>query len=156
MTENINVPNGNEELIREIKKDFFSLRNGIIAESIKKLYPEGKIIFGLNVPQFMELSKKYPKNMDLGFSLWKDKKCRESRLLSLYIIPLEELDKEIAKSMIRDVESIEEADFLSFRVLRNLPYAQELYKEISSEDQPSESSSYCVSMFKKNLDQLKN
>lgn len=138
-------------LLREIKKDFFSLRNGIIADSLKKLYPSDTIIFGLNVPQFMDLAKKYPKDIELGLELWKEKKCRESRLFSLYIIPPSQLDKEKAKEMIRDVKSIEEAEFLAFKVLRNLKDAREIYEEISKEEMKEPLSSYCVSMFKKNL-----
>lgn len=140
--------------LNEIKKDFYSLRNGIVAESLKKIYPEGKIIYGLNVPQLMNLTQKYPKDLSLGLNLWKDKKCRESRLLSLYLIPPSLLGKEMAKEMILDVESTEEADFLAFKLLRNLPYAKELYDEIINADITAPLSSYCVKMFKKNLDSV--
>ncbi|MCH5241034.1 MAG: hypothetical protein J1F67_01230 [Muribaculaceae bacterium] len=140
-----------QKTIADIKKNFFSLRNGIIADSLRKLYPTGKIIYGLNVPQFMQLAKKYPKDVTLGLNLWDDKGCRESRLFSLYLIPPSELEKGNAKSMLLDVDSTEEAEFLPFRLLRHLPYARELYEELEAEQITDPLPSYCLGMFKKNL-----
>ena len=143
-----------KEILKEINKDFYSLRNGIIVDSLRKIYPVGTKIFGLNVPQFMELARKYSKELNLGLELWKDKDCRESRLLSLYIIPPAELKKEIAKEMVKEVKSVEEAEFLAFRILRNLPYAKELLEELTQEEISESLPAYCIAMFKKNLDQI--
>ena len=123
-----------------------------MADSIRKLYPAGKVIYGLNVPQFMELARKYTKDLNLGLTLWEDKGCRESRLFSLYLIPTKELGKDKAIAMIKNVESVEEAEFLAFRILRHLPYANQLYDEISKEYFSSSIISHCITMFKKNLD----
>ena len=139
------------EVIKEIKKDFYRYRNGIVADSLKKLYPPKTIIFGLIVPQFLELSIKYSKDINLGLQLWNDKNCRESRLLSLYIIPPSELDKKTAMEMIRNVNSSEIAEFLAFRILRNLNKAREVLQEIERENITEPLPSYCISMFKKNL-----
>ena len=76
MTKDINL------LIKEIKRDFFVYRNGIVAAALKKIYDTNILIYGLNVPQFIELAKKYPKDLELGNCLWQDKVCRESRLFS--------------------------------------------------------------------------
>lgn len=116
------------QILKEIKKDFYIYRNGILAENLKTLYPPGTLIFGLNVPQFMELAKKYPKDKELAFHLWKDKSSRESRLFALYVYPPKEMKLEEANSMINDVRSIEEAEFLAFRLLRHVEFAKELYR----------------------------
>ena len=141
-----------EQIIQNIKKDFFSYRNGIVANSLKGLYPSATIIFGLMVPQFMDLVAKYPKNLELALKLWSNKSDRESRLFALYIIPVEKVDFATAKSMAKDVRSIEEADFLSFKVLRNIPNANNLFEELSKENNPAPIYQYCLQMFKKNLD----
>lgn len=143
----------NDTKFRDIKKDFFSLRNGVIAEALKKLYPGKTIIFGLNVPQFMELRKKYPSDLDLGLKLWHDKGCRESRLFSLYIIPFDEIDMPTAIQMVLDVQSSEEAEFLAFRILRHLSFAQELFIKLDSVEKSS-LSDYCRIMLGKNLQQI--
>lgn len=137
--------------IKEIKKDFFRYRNGIIVDSIKQLYPPGKKIFGLIVPQFVEIAKKYPKDLSLGLKLWEDKNNRESRLLSLYILPPRQISKEKALEMIFDVESSEEAEFLAFRILRNLPYALELMSELRSLNLPNDTAEFCLLMFERNM-----
>ena len=141
-------------LIREIKKDFFKYRNGIIADSLKKLYGDGIMIFGLTVPQFMDLAKKYPKDFQLAIKLWEDKKNREARLFSLYLLPYSELEYEKAKEMFLDVQSLEEGDFLAFRILRHLPYAPNLYEELSDMTDQDKIFNYTLKMFKKNLDQI--
>lgn len=144
------MTNMDAELLN-IKKDFFRMRNGVVADSLKKLYPSGKVIFGLNVPQLAQLAKIYPRSLSLGMKLWEDKGCRESRLLSLYIIPPSELDKETALKMIRDVESREEAEFLPFRLLRNLSYAKDLVDALTASEIKGEMPLYCLEMLKKNL-----
>ena len=40
-----------KEQIRQIKSDFFSLRNGEIADTLRKAGSPYKIIFGLQMPQ---------------------------------------------------------------------------------------------------------
>ena len=140
-----------ENILKVIKKDFFCYRNGAIADSLRKLYRPGTIIYGLIVPQFIEISQKYPKDLELGMALWEDKNIRESRLLALYILPPYELDKENVKKMILDVESVEEAEFLAFRILRHLPYAKDLYEEIAQLPIEGTFPLYCLKMFKSNL-----
>lgn len=138
--------------IPEIKKDFFAFRNGIVADSLRKLYPASKMIYGLTVPQFLEMSKKYPKSLDLGLALWNNNSSREDRLFALYLIPPSELKEESAISMINDVESVEQAEFLAFKLLRFLPYAYELYHNLVSGEKLQQLPSYCLTMLKKNLD----
>lgn len=144
----------NIDLINGIKRDFFSFRNGIVADALKKLYPEGTKIYGLNVSQFIELAKKYPHEISLGKELLTDKNCRESRLFSLYILPHEQIDKSYAKMMIQNVVSTEEAEFLAFKILRHLPYASDLYQEMILDETLVDNPLYAVNMLKKNLDQI--
>lgn len=144
-----------DNLVKEIKQDFFKYRNGIIAEGLRKLYPEGTIIFGLIVPQFMEMAKKYPHQPELAFRLWHEEKSRESRLFALYILPAELLNEDDALALINSVRSQEEAEFLAFRILRHLPFANHLlsaydplYENIDSLQ------GYTFFMLKKNLGQI--
>lgn len=142
-----------ETLLQDIKKDFYRYRNGMVAGIMKKYSPSGKLIYGLNVPQFLEMSKNYPHDMELGLKLWENKNCRESRLFALYILPTEQLSKDQARDMFLDVETSEEAEFLAFRILRKLPFAKELFTELSLEPSLSKYPAYCLLMFEKNLNQ---
>ena len=144
----------NSSVLASIKKDFYIYRNGVVADALKALYGSGKMIFGLTVPQFMELSKKYPKDINLGLSLWKEKNIRECRILALYIIPPESVSPEIARELIADVESGEEAEFLAFRLLRRINNARQFYESLDWDDFQDRWPSYCLEMFKRNLDQI--
>ena len=144
-----------DTLLQDIKKDFYRYRNGIVAESLRKLYDPDVLIFGLTVPQLMEIARKYPKDLKLGLQLWKDKKTRESRLLALYLIPVALLEKETAREMFLDIRNFEEADFLTFRILRNTSYSEELYNDLCKENLFDPNLKYGLTMFKKNLDMVK-
>lgn len=62
----------------------------------------------------------------LALQLWAEKECRESRLLACYLFDPENLSREEALALARDVISREEADILAWRLLRKLPFATEL------------------------------
>lgn len=140
----------------EIKKDFFRYRNGIIADSLKNMYPSGKQIFGLTAPQLKEISKKYPKDQVLGMMLWNDRKVRESRMLALYLLSPTDISFLSAKEMIEDVQSKEEAEFLAFKILRNLPYAEDLLIFESKIAHKDPNIVYCVEMLRRNLEILRS
>lgn len=140
-----------EKVLKDIKQDFFRFRNGMVAQQLKNLYPAGTLIYGLNVPQFVELSQKYPKDKEIGLSLWNDKSSRESRLLALYILPPQELSIKIVQQMILEVRSSEEAEFLAFKILRHLQDAEILLDQITNIEIEDKTVLYCVHMFQKNL-----
>ena len=141
-----------KKILQEIKKDFFFYKNGIIADSLRKLYDTDVIVFGLNLPQIIDLSKKYPKDIQIGIELWNDKKVRESRLLALYLLPATEIPYSMASEMILDVRSIEEAELLAFRLLKYLSYAEDLLKEFNAKENLEAFPLHCVRMLGKNLD----
>lgn len=142
---------GSKEKIQSIKKDFFSLRNGMVADSLRKLYPSGCLIFGLMVPQFLDMEKKYSKDLETGILLWNENSSREARLFSLYLIPPNELSLKQAIEMIEQVESYEQGDFLAFRILRNLQEASQLLYELKLKNHTDPFILHCIEMFEKNL-----
>ena len=142
-----------QETLRAIKQDFFRFRNGIVAEGLKGITGNAKRIYGLTVPQFMEMSKKYSKDTELGLLLWQDEGTRESRIFALYLIDPNDIDLKHANRLISDVQSFEEGDFLAFKVLRNIPEAEKVYKELSNSNEEFDGwSSHCLEMFRKNLE----
>ena len=48
-----------KETIRQIKSDFFALRNGVIADKLRSAGCPYKIIFGLTVPQIESVAAKH-------------------------------------------------------------------------------------------------
>ena len=121
-----------KEQIREIKQLFYTYRNGIIADNLRKAGDEHNIIFGLNIPQIQDISKSLPKSQELAQWLWGNDSTRESQLLAPLLYPIETFTKEVAIQWISTVPNHEIADNLCHKLLRKLPYAEELAWEFLS------------------------
>ena len=114
---------------QEIKKEFFSFRNGIVAKTfLDSGYPY-KHIYGLQLPELGRIARNCGMpDETLARELWADRECRESRLLATWLFDPEKHDIETSTEIIRDVKTQEEADILAFRFLKRLPFAPELLK----------------------------
>lgn len=109
-----------QERAAEIRRRFFAMRNGIVADALRKAGDPHKMIFGLQLPQLREIAEATGRdNHDLGLYLWKeDSGSREARLLACWIIPAGSLSQAEWESMAESVCTREEADMLAFRILR--------------------------------------
>lgn len=121
--------------IQEIKKYFFTFRDGNTADVLKRGGVPCKIVFGLQIPQLSVLAKKMAQmepddREELAKQLWADRDVRESRLLACYLFDPARVSFDDCHNMALDVRSQEEADMLAFRLLRHTPFVQDLYAEI--------------------------
>ena len=119
-----------KETLKNIKHHFFAFRNGIVADAVRKQTGR-EVVFGLQVPQLAEMARSLTPSMELADTLWADRKVRESRLLATYLFPIGEVTREKAFALAADVETVEEADMLAFRLLKRLPFAPELLEEMT-------------------------
>ncbi len=109
--------------LADIRKQFFALRNGMIADTLRKGGLEQKYIFGLQLPQIKEIWQQFycednEEAAEIARNLWKDKDCREARLLACHIMPPSIMTEKEATEWAKDVKTREEADILAFRLLR--------------------------------------
>lgn len=118
------------EVISDIKKSFFALRNGILADTLRKAGMSYKVIFGLQIPQIAEIARGLNPSEELASALWEDSGVRESRLLACYLFSPAETDMEKALALAASVQTPEEADMLAFRLFKRLPFAGELLDEM--------------------------
>lgn len=109
--------------IRQIKHLFMTYRNGIVSDTLRKAGQPYAVIFGLQIPQISEIARQLSPSAALARTLWADTNVRESRLLSCWIFPVEELSPDEALAMALSVITREEADILAFRLLRRHPEA---------------------------------
>lgn len=129
--------------LSEIRKEFFALRNGLIADTLRKGGLEQKYIFGLQLPQLKDIANRRrpedpQKSALLARKLWEDIQCREARLLACHLMPPELLGKEEMKDWAKGVNSREEADILAFRLLKHIAEAISLIDELASSEKPLE------------------
>lgn len=108
--------------LREVKQRFFALRNGLLADMLRKQCQlPHKVIFGLNLPQIKQIAAEAGINNDLAAQLWADTDVRESRLLA----PMLRSADTAALEMLLQVRSVEEADVLCHSLLRRCPKAED-------------------------------
>lgn len=105
--------------LQKIKQEFYTYRNGAVADTLRKTGWPHAIIFGLNVPQLAAIGSAAGRDRNLGLELWSDTAVRESRLLAAYILPTDMSLTEV-EEICSGVLTREEADMLAFRWLRHV------------------------------------
>ncbi|WP_297072325.1 hypothetical protein [uncultured Duncaniella sp.] len=123
---------------QEIKRRFFAMRNGIVADTIRKGGLQYKMVFGLNLPQIIEIADGIQPSRELAEQFWADTRTRESMLLAPMIYPRDEMTRQRASEMLREVTVTEVADILCHRLLRHLPFAMDVAVDAVTSDNEME------------------
>lgn len=139
-------------MLKKIKHQFITYRNGIVADTLRKAGMNYNIIFGLQLPQLAAIAREYEPSMELAMQLWDDKNVRESRLLACYLFPAKEMTEQHSLEIAESVQTKEEADILCFRLLRRLPFAEKLASILKTSASPL--SAYCGDALIRNLDSM--
>lgn len=98
--------------MQKIKRRFFAMRNGVIADTMRKAGAPYPIVFGLNLPQIKEIAEWFGKDAEMARRLWADVRCRESLMLAPYLIPEGALSTDEMLAMVDTAPSQEAIDFL--------------------------------------------
>lgn len=120
--------------MQTVKRHFFALRNGVISDTLRRAGSPFKIIFGLNLPQLVDIAFVTPHEVTLAERLWANSTTRESMLLAPMLYPVEEFDIDTARSWAGEVPTPEVADILCHRLLRHTSYAPELAEELCNSE----------------------
>lgn len=120
--------------IQDIKKLFFTYRNGVVADTLRRSGMPYRMIYGVEVPILSRISKEIGYDNGLATQLWSEKDVRESRLLASYLFDPETVTMELSLSLCSEVQTHEEADMLTFRLLKRLPYSRELLELLKKDD----------------------
>lgn len=117
------------------------MRNGLIADTLRKGGLQQKYIFGLQLPQIKAVAERFRPATDdeaagIARELWSDRECREARLLACHLMPPSAISAEEAETWSNEAATREEADILAFRLLRYHPHAEEIAKSLDSSENP--------------------
>lgn len=112
--------------LQQVKRRFFTLRNGALGELMRRQGAQYRIIFGLNLPQLMEVAASTPHDSALAQALWENSTTRESMLLAPMIYPVEEMTFDTALSWATSAPTAEVADILCHKLLRHCSFAMQL------------------------------
>ncbi|MDE6809477.1 MAG: DNA alkylation repair protein [Muribaculaceae bacterium] len=116
--------------IQLIKREFFAMRNGIIADTLRKAGAPYPIIFGLTLPQLSDIAAAVGENRDIADTLHRNTTTRESLLLAPMIYPREMMDYETAYQWLAGAQTTEVADIICHRLVRHLDFAPSLASDL--------------------------
>ncbi len=109
--------------LQTVKRRFFAMRNGIIADTLRRAGSPYRIIFGLNIPQLNDIAAEIGKDAPLAIQLRDNVTTRESQMLAPMIYPIEELTESNAVEWIDAAQGTEAIDILCHRLLRHITFA---------------------------------
>lgn len=107
------------------------MRNGIVADTLRRAGSPFRIIFGLNLPQIVEIAAETGYNRELAESLWANSTTRESMLLAPMLVNPATFSREDARRWISTIPTAEVADIFCHRLLRHTEFGWELAEELT-------------------------
>lgn len=121
--------------MQAVKRRFFAMRNGVIADTLRRAGSPFRVIFGLNLPQIVEIAAEVSADdaPALADALWANSGTRESMLIAPMLMPHHAVDADKAERMMRETPCAEVADVLCHRLLRHMPFAAELATRLAGD-----------------------
>ena len=120
---------GDKPPLQAIKHRFYAMRNGIVADTLRRAGAEYRVIFGVNLPQLKEIASDIGYDAGLARELWANVSTRESVLLAPMIMPVEEFTIDEARRWVASAPSVEAVDVLCLRLLGRMPFAAQIADE---------------------------
>ena len=128
---------------REIRKEFFAFRNGIVADKLRKAGDPHPVMMGCLLVDIQAIAQRHRQAISdkdqlatLAQELWEDTKSRECRLAAPMLYPPEMMTLEKARQWCSTVETVEVADSLCHKLLRHTPQADVLFRQLIAHDSP--------------------
>lgn len=122
------------ETVKEIKRSFRLLMNGVASQSMREKGASYSVNWGCSLGDLSQMAKQYGKNYHLAIALWKEN-IRECKILATLIMPPEQLDADIVDIWIADIHTQDLAEIASFNLFQYLPYASVLaYQWMATDD----------------------
>ncbi len=137
--------NGNiNETVREIKRSFRLLMNGVASQSMRQKGVDYKINWGVSLPDLQKMAQQYGKNHNLAVALWQES-IRECKILATLIMPPEEMDKTLAEQWVGEINSQDMAEMACFNLFQHLQQAADLsYQWMNSDREIEQMCGYLI------------
>lgn len=132
-------------LMQQVKRRFFAMRNGDLAEQMRQRGASYRINFGLNLPQISDIAKQIltdnpsvssAEQAALATRLWENRTTRESMLIAPMLYPADIMTRDTAMLWASGSPNAEVSDILCHRLLRRLPCAAEIAQSLAASEVP--------------------
>ncbi len=131
------------EILRGIRKEFFAFRNGIVADTLRKAGDPHTMIMGCLLVDISGIASRFGEAIGeaeqraaIASELWSDTNSRECRLAAPMLYPADMMTLELAVKWCEDVETVEIADNLCHKLMRKIPDADTLFRQLIAQDKP--------------------
>lgn len=118
-----------EQTINAIKRSIYLSMNGVLAEKLEQEGLHYKKNYGVIFIRLREIARQYKPDTQLSKLLWASQE-REQMIISTMLQPINEISKEDVYERMKLVQNPELAEQISFNLLRHLPYAEQLTREL--------------------------
>ena len=132
-----------QEILREIRKEFFAFRNGIVADKLRKAGDPHSMIMGCLLVDIAAIATRVQETIHddgqlaaIAQELWSDSNSRECRLAAPMLYPAGEMSLEQAMQWSQDIETVEIADNLCHKLLRHINDADTLFRHLIADEHP--------------------
>lgn len=122
--------------MQTLKRRFFAMRNGLLADQLRRAGSNFRIIFGLNIIQLTEIARDYGHDPLLADALWRNTTTRESMLLAPMLWDSNDFDREGLLNLCAGIPDPEVADMVCHRLLKRRDDAAELVDALFDSEQP--------------------
>lgn len=116
-----------------VKRRFFAMRNGVVADALRRNGSPYKVIFGLNLPQIKDIAAEYAGDTDLAVELWQNGTTRESRLMAPLLV---RDDSGLMSGFAEGVEFLEEADIVNYCLQKSPAVYSGIISAVERSDRP--------------------
>ena len=132
------------EKLREIKRSFRLLMNGVTSQSMRDKGVNYKLNWGVAYTDLKTMAAEYGKDYSLAIELWKEN-IRECKILATMIMPPEEMPAEVADLWLEQAPTQEIVEMLAFNLLQHLSYVPVMaYEWIASDVELRQIAGYLV------------
>lgn len=131
-----------QDHIRDIRKEFFAFRNGIVADKLRKAGDPHTMIMGCLLVDMTAIARRIGEGLDentratVAGELWDDTNSRECRLAAPMLYPAELMTVELALQWSQTIETVEVADNLCHKLLRHIDGSDALFRQLIVDERP--------------------
>lgn len=106
--------------MQTLKRRFFAMRNGVIADRLRRAGSQFRIIFGLNLPQLNEIAADYGHDPEFAALLWNNITTRESMLLAPMLMTTDDIPADSIEIFCSRIADVELADVVCHKLLKRM------------------------------------
>lgn len=112
------------------------MRNGAVADSLRRQGAPYRIIFGLNLPQIVEIARDFGPDAELALELRANVTTRESMLIAPMLFPVENLTPDLAVEWLLDAPTTEVIDIACLKLLKHVADADTVIRRLADSSTP--------------------